>query len=64
MTEEKLSHKLQQAGSDFALLKDPQSPVKHVVWFGTEPLPTDGLGGKLRQALEEAGIEYFVVPLP
>jgi RHS repeat-associated protein len=60
MTQEQLQRKLDQIGSDFALLKtDPT--VKKIVWFGTEPLPTTGLGGEIRTALEKAGIEYQVI---
>jgi hypothetical protein len=61
VTPEKLQHKLEQVGSDILLLKDPNSGVKKVIWFGTEELPTTGLGGQLRKALEEAGIEYRVI---
>ncbi|MDB5347772.1 MAG: hypothetical protein JWP89_6149 [Schlesneria sp.] len=60
MTQEQLSRKLDQVGSDFVLLKTDTN-IKRIVWFGTEPLPTRGLGAKLRQALQEAGIEYWVV---
>lgn len=60
MTQEQLSRKLDQVGSDFALLKKNKD-VKRIVWFGTEPLPTTGLGGQLREALQNAGIEYWVV---
>lgn len=60
MTREKLSQKLDQVAADFALLKtDPI--VKRVIWFGTEELPTTGLGGQLLQALQGAGIPYWVV---
>jgi RHS repeat-associated protein len=60
MTHDQLSRKLEQVGSDFALLKtDPR--VKRIVWFGTEELPTTGLGGQLRQALKDSGIPYWVV---
>ncbi len=60
MTQEQLSRKLDQVGSDFALLKtNPQ--VKRIVWFGMEPLPTTALGSQLREALQKAGIEYWVV---
>jgi hypothetical protein len=61
MTLEKLQDKLHQVGSDIMLLKDPRSGVKKVIWFGTEELPTSGLGGQLRTALEQAGIEYRVI---
>jgi len=60
MTQEQLSRKLDQVGSDFALLKT-NPDVKRIVWFGTEPLPTTGLGGQLREALQKAGIPYWVV---
>jgi hypothetical protein len=59
MTQEQLSRKLDQVGSDFALLRN--GDVKRIIWFGTEPLPTKGLGGQLREALQKAGIEYWVV---
>jgi RHS repeat-associated protein len=60
MTQEKLSKKLEQVGSDFTLMKvDPR--VRKVIWFGTEELPTTGLGGQLREALKKAGIPYWVV---
>ena len=53
MTQEQLARKLDQVGSDIALLKtDPR--VKRIVWFGTEELPATGLGGQLRQALNNA----------
>jgi RHS repeat-associated protein len=60
MTPEKLSHKLDQVAADFALVK--QGNLDRVIWFGTEPLPTTGLGGILRSALEESQIPYWVVP--
>jgi hypothetical protein len=60
MTLKQLSRKLHQVGSDFALLKT-NPDVKRIVWFGTEPLPTTGLGGQLREALQKAGIPYWVV---
>ena len=60
MTEEQLSRKLDQAASDLALMKT-HPHVNRVVWFGTEELPTTGLGGRLRQALQQAGIPYWVV---
>jgi RHS repeat-associated protein len=61
---ETFSRKMDQIGSDSALLKDPQSGIKRIIWFGTEPLPTTGLGGIIQRALEDAGIHYWVVPLP
>ncbi len=61
VTHEKLQDKLAQVGSDIILLKDPNSGVKKVIWFGTEKLPKSGLGGQLRTALEKAGIEYRVI---
>lgn len=60
MTQEQLSRKLDQVGSDLALLKT-NPDVKRIVWFGTEPLPTTGLGGQLREALQKVGIPYWVV---
>jgi hypothetical protein len=60
MTREQLSRKLDQAGSDSALLKtNPQ--VRRIIWFGTEELPSSGLGGQLKQALMDAGIPYWVI---
>jgi len=61
MTREQLQRKLEQVASDLLLLRDRNSGVRRVVWFGTEELPTTGLGGQLRQALQEAGIPYWVV---
>jgi hypothetical protein len=62
MTQEQLSRKLDQAASDFALLKT-NPDVQRIVWFGTEDLPPTGFGGQLREALRKAGIEYWVVKL-
>jgi hypothetical protein len=62
MTAEKLQAKLHQVGSDILLLNDPKRAVRRVIWFGTEPLPTSGLGGQLLQALQQAGIPYWFVP--
>jgi hypothetical protein len=60
MKQQKLSEKLYQVGSDFTLLREnPQ--VKKIIWVGTEPLPTTGLGAKLSQALKQAGIPYWVI---
>jgi hypothetical protein len=60
MTQDQLTRKLQQAGSDWGLLQlNPR--VERIIWFGTEPLPTTGLGAQLREALEKAGIPYWVV---
>ena len=61
MTQEQLSRKLDQVGADFALLQQKSGPVRRIVWFGTEALPTKGLGGQLRAALSKAGIPYWVV---
>jgi hypothetical protein len=61
MTPEKLQEKLHQVGSDVMLLNYPKSGVNKVIWFGTEELPTTGLGGQLRDALQQAGIPYWVV---
>jgi hypothetical protein len=60
MTQEQLSRKLDQLASDFALLRT-NPDVKRIVWFGTEELPTTGLRGQLRQALEQAGVPYWVI---
>ena len=60
MTQEQLSRKLDQVAADYALLKtDPN--IKRIVWFGTEELPATGLGRQLREALEQAGIPYWVI---
>jgi hypothetical protein len=61
MTQEQLSRKLDQVGSDFALLQQRNGPVKRIIWFGTEELPMTGLGGQLCEALQKAGIRYWVV---
>ena len=60
MTQEQLSRKLNQVGSDWTLMQTNRS-VNRVVWFGTEELPASGLGAQLRQALEKAEIPYRVV---
>jgi hypothetical protein len=60
MTSDQLSRNLDQAAADFTLLRT-NPDVKRIIWFGTEELPTSGLGGQLRQALEKSGIEYWVV---
>lgn len=70
MTDAQLARKLDQVGSDYALLAlgrqgksaaPDQIPVRKVIWFGTEELPTTGLGAQLRTALKQAGISYYVV---
>jgi RHS repeat-associated protein len=60
MTQQQLSRKLDQAASDYTLIRTDRN-VNRVVWFGTEELPKTGLGGQLRVALQAAGIEYWVV---
>jgi len=60
MTDEQLSRKLDQVGADFALLR-ANSEIKRIVWFGTEELPTTGLGARLRDALKSSGIDYWVI---
>lgn len=62
MTQDQLQRKLEQVASDLMLIRDPRSGVNRVIWFGTEPLPTTGLGNQLREALQGAGIQYWVVP--
>jgi hypothetical protein len=57
---DELYRKLDQVASDFALLNTNET-VKRIIWFGTEELPVSGLGGQLRQALQKAGIPYWVV---
>jgi len=67
--ERKVSHKLEQLGSDLALLDmtksgrrlPGQSPVRRVIWFGTEELPKVGPAARLREAIEKSGIPYYVV---
>jgi hypothetical protein len=56
----KYNQKISQVGADMALREE--GLIDRAIWFGTEPLPTGGLGGALRIALEEAGIEYWHVP--
>jgi hypothetical protein len=63
MTQEQLSRKLDQVGSDIAILAE-DNEVNQVIWFGTEELPTTGLGAQLREALQQANIPYWVVPKP
>jgi RHS repeat-associated protein len=60
MARNKFAHKMDQAAADFALKLGGQ--LDRVIWFGTEPLPTTGLGGQLARALKAAGIEYWWVP--
>jgi hypothetical protein len=60
MSQKQLSRKLAQVSSDFALMRtNPE--VKRIVWFGTEGLPSTGLGQQLREALARSGISYWVV---
>ncbi|MCP9274013.1 hypothetical protein [Mycolicibacterium arenosum] len=58
----KVDFKIAQVSKDFQLRAE--GTVQNVVWCGTEPLPTTGEGGRLRQALINANIRYRVVPLP
>jgi hypothetical protein len=60
MTQAQLSRKLDQVAADMALL-ETNPGVQRIVWFGTEPLPTTGLGAQLAEALKQAGIPYWVV---
>lgn len=62
MDQRQLARKLDQVAADFELLRTGQ--VSRVIWFGTEPLPREGRGGKLRRAIEVAGIEYYHIPPP
>ena len=62
MDQATFNHKMDQIAADWALMADSDSKVRRVVWFGTHPLPHTGRGGQIRRALEEAGIEYWVVP--
>ena len=64
ITMEKLQFKLAQAGADVALRAEGAAglnPIRKIIWFGTEELPTSGLGRQLREALERADIQYYVV---
>ncbi|MFN0197435.1 MAG: hypothetical protein ACKVT0_11880 [Planctomycetaceae bacterium] len=60
MNHDQLSRKLNQVGSDFALSKTEKA-IKKIIWFGTEELPTSGIGARLREALHQSGIAYWVV---
>lgn len=67
LTQDELSRKLDQLGCDLDLLANPDSEVTRVIWFGCNPLPTDGLGGQLREAIDAARsagyrIEYWHTP--
>ena len=63
MTLRQLSRKLAQVGSDYALLKS-NPLVKMIIWVGSEPLPSSGLGAQLSKALRMSGIKYYHVPVP
>jgi hypothetical protein len=56
----KLQEKLDQVKKDF-ILRGTNPEVSRVVWIGTEPLPTTGPASRLRKALEDARIPYWVV---
>ena len=60
MSEKTFARKMTQVGSDYALLRE--GAVDRVIWFGTEALPSSGMGGQLSRALQNAGIEYWMVP--
>jgi hypothetical protein len=60
MTVDQLTRYLDEATKDGILLRE-HPDIKRAIWFGTEPLPYTGLGGQLRDALEQQGIEYWVV---
>jgi hypothetical protein len=63
MNERQFDRKMQQAMDDIQLVRnDPR--VNRAIWFGTEPLPTTGFGGRLAQRLKDGGIPYWVVPRP
>lgn len=53
---EKVSFKLKQIGSDLMLLKNAESGIRKVIWFGTEPLPKE-----LAEALAKANIPYWII---
>jgi len=65
MDDEKRTFKLAQIRKDWQLLQDGQQggPVKRVIWFGSEPLPDTGFGGQVKQALKDANIPYYQVPM-
>lgn len=58
----KIDFKVAQVGKDFQLRAD--GTIQNVVWYGTEALPTTGEGARLARALQQANIQYQVVPLP
>jgi RHS repeat-associated protein len=68
LTQEELSFKLKQVAKDITLLES--GAITKAIWYATEAIPSEGLGGQLRRALDEAVIkypgrfEYKVVPLP
>jgi hypothetical protein len=41
-----------------------QGEVDRIIWFGAHPLPDSGLGGQIKEALKQAHIEYWQVPMP
>jgi len=61
MTWGKFNQKMTQIAADKAILNTPDSPVKRVIWFGTQPLPSTGYGGVIGAELRAAGIPYYVV---
>jgi hypothetical protein len=64
MTQEQLTRKLKQIADDYALLNSPRDPrnpaLKEIIWFGTDPIPANGLGAQIGEALRKAGITYIV----
>jgi hypothetical protein len=60
MSIEQYTRKIGQVTADLALVKEGK--VDRVIWFGTNLLPTVGLGGELIKVLEQSGIEYWHVP--
>lgn len=61
MTWEKFNQKRMQIAADKVLLGTADSPVRRVIWFGTEPLPETRLGSVIAAELRAAGIPYYVV---
>jgi hypothetical protein len=51
-------------GAGGMMMKAEGTPVRRVIWFGTEALPTTGKGAELLEALKGAGIPYWVIKLP
>ncbi len=61
MTLYQLTRKLEQVAKDLQLLRNANGPVRRIIWFGSEALPTTGWRGQLAEALREANIPYYVI---